>query len=140
MPTPSCTPPEATFRIHARLEDIQQLTQFVRAYATARGLDKVAVDDLELAVAEASSNVVVHGYADGRGELSVELTYADPLLRLELIDAGTPIPRGKLESSAPSDPMAESGRGMAIIRACVDQLSYRSEAGFNRLVLTKRSR
>ena len=38
----------------------------------------------------------------------------------------------------PEDPFAESSRGLWLIRVLMDEISYETDSGINRLVLTKR--
>src|SRR4051812_42552402 len=61
----------------------------VAAYAQRAGLDADGVADVRLAVSEAATNAVVHGYRDSRdGELNVVAYVADEELVVIVADAG----------------------------------------------------
>jgi serine/threonine-protein kinase RsbW len=94
--------------------------------------------DLDLAVAEAANNIVLHGYgSDESQSFQVSIRTQEGALVVELSDSGRPIPAHLLDAPAPAPLDAECGRGFGIIHACVDALKYRSEAGVNRLTLVK---
>jgi anti-sigma regulatory factor (Ser/Thr protein kinase) len=61
----------------------------VAAYAERAGLDEDGVGDVRLAVSEAATNAVVHGYRDSRdGELRVVAYVAERELVVVVSDAG----------------------------------------------------
>ncbi|HEV2080563.1 MAG TPA: ATP-binding protein [Allosphingosinicella sp.] len=138
MPPRPCAPPEATITVAAKLEEVRRLTDCVRAFAEAHDSGQDALIDLELAVAEAANNIVIHGYDGTPGEITLHLARQPEGLRIELLDSGAPIPAAVFDHTSPAPDGAESGRGMAIIFACVDELAYESADGINRLKLLKR--
>jgi serine/threonine-protein kinase RsbW len=101
---------------------------------------------VEIGVAEALANIAKHGYA-GSNPGSIHLScygYADRVV-VEIVDRGAPIPAGRLESAtmgcandwAPQAvaSIAESGRGLALLKACFERVEYSSHSGQNRLTL-----
>jgi serine/threonine-protein kinase RsbW len=122
--------------IPADLLQVRRLAEAVRRYGSEAGLPPVAIDDLELAVVEAANNIVIHGYEGGSGQIEMRLT-AYCGLWVELRDRGRAIPPETFACSSAPQTSDESGRGMAIIRACVDETRYRSGDGINRLTLFK---
>jgi serine/threonine-protein kinase RsbW/stage II sporulation protein AB (anti-sigma F factor) len=52
-------------------------------------MDEEAVNDVRLAVSEAATNAVVHGYREGDGELQVRAEVLDDELVVVVRDAGT---------------------------------------------------
>jgi serine/threonine-protein kinase RsbW len=125
-----------SLRIPARLEAVAQLASLVREVGEAAGLGESGVVELELAVVEAANNVVTHGYDGAFGEIEMHVAEDDGVA-VELIDTGRPIPSGLLENPPVVSLDAERGRGLAIIRTCVDRLDYSSLQGTNRLRLFK---
>lgn len=82
----------------------------VAAWAAAHGLARELTEDLQLALGEAVTNSIEHGYADRpAGEVSIELTGSATAVRVEVTDAGTWRPK-------PASP-GFRGRGLAMIRA-----------------------
>jgi serine/threonine-protein kinase RsbW len=83
------------------------------------------------AVAELVANVVEHGRtAAGRPpRLVLSLAAAPGAVVADLEDDGIEVPP---VPPAPGDPLAESGRGVALAAAAVDELSYARADGRNR--------
>ncbi|OWK29942.1 ATP-binding protein [Sphingomonas mucosissima] len=128
----------AVFSCAARLEEVERLAAHLRRCGAALHVDNVAMIDLELALVEAANNIVLHGYA-GRGDGTIGLTVdrLGDVLIMELRDGGVPIPSSVLSAHLPPSLDAESGRGIAIIRSCIDEVGYSQEGGVNVLRLAK---
>lgn len=87
------------------------------------------------AVAEVAANVVA--YTGDPVQVDLRLQVADGEVRAELEDDGVPAPDDVLDPP-PADDLAESGRGIAIARAALDELSYRRDGDRNRWTLVRR--
>jgi serine/threonine-protein kinase RsbW len=92
------------------------------------GVDETSVYDIELALSEASTNVLLHS---GPGDqYVVRLDMEDRLAMLRVIDVGHGIDSAKLqaEDALPED---ERGRGLGLMHALVDRVDFttRPEAG-----------
>lgn len=122
------------FRMPVELEAIDRIAPKLRDAAAAH-LPEDRLIALEIALVEALSNIVRHGHPAGEVEIALRLGAG---VEVEIVDVGNPIPPGLLEAEAPDDPLAESGRGLALIRTCADDLRYESGEGRNRLTLTFR--
>jgi serine/threonine-protein kinase RsbW len=102
----------------------------------ARGvpLGEESLADLKLAVTEACGNVVRHAYAPGEGSVGVIFVVADDKLEMIVEDQGAGLGPGDVSrvlenGEAPEDlEPFESGMGMAIIRAVVDELDVHDGA------------
>jgi serine/threonine-protein kinase RsbW len=90
-------------------------------------IDDELLADLKLAVTEACGNAVRHAYADGAGV--VELAFVLGADRVEMIveDQGVGM-REEASDAAEADGLVESGMGLAIIRAIVDDVDVRRGA------------
>jgi len=78
---------EATFA--PTPQGVGTMRREVAAFATEAGLEEDAVSDVRLAVSEAATNAVVHGYRDSRdGELKVLAYVADDELVVVVSDTG----------------------------------------------------
>lgn len=91
-------------------------------------------------VGEIAANIIQHAYpSSAPGLLACRLRVFDRAIEACLSDSGPPyVPTGV----PPSDPplLAESGRGLALAQAAVDELTYkRAPAGINEWCLRKRS-
>lgn len=89
------------------------------------GVDRDCVSDIELAVTEACSNVLNH--AEGtEEEYEVSVDIDENRVEIRVIDAGSGFDHevAGLEVTAGS---AESGRGIFLMRALVDELHFTSD-------------
>src|SRR5262245_23291896 len=93
----------------------------VAAALTAAGVTPDCLSEVEVALSEACTNVLHHA---GQGEAyEVAINISDQLLTMDVIDFGAGF--GEVEEGAPMpDPTAESGRGLALIRALTDQAVF----------------
>lgn len=127
------------FRLHATLEQRHLAIDLVSTL-----VDHVTEADLgfrhELITAfgEAFNNIVIHGYRDrADGMLDVEAELSADQITLRLIDSGQEVDFAGLR---PPDleSMPESGMGVFMIHALVDEVVYQGGAR-NILSLTKRT-
>ncbi|WP_423142999.1 ATP-binding protein [Parablastomonas sp. CN1-191] len=117
---------------------VRDLAAFLRECCNTAGVDEMSVFDLELAMVEAANNIVEHGYEETGGgviRLAVEIARGEVALLLE--DEGRPAPADlfALCRTAPLD--ATEGRGLGIVRSCVDLADYSRAGSVNRLRLVK---
>ncbi|HMN85723.1 MAG TPA: ATP-binding protein [Bauldia sp.] len=113
------------------------LTDWV-AEAARIYLDGQSVIDLQIAATEAVNNIILHAYRGRPGlPISVSLDIGDDRVALVLRDRGEAMPPSALEDPGGTDirDAVESGRGLRLIRQCVDDLSYRRRGGWNELTL-----
>lgn len=92
------------------------------------GVDPEAIDDVALALTEASANVVKHS---GAGDVyEVHLTIENSQCEIRVVDTGRGFDSASL-AVAMAAPSQEQGRGMALISALVDSVRFESrpEAG-----------
>ena len=110
------------------------------------GVNEESVDDILLAATEACTNVVLHA-GQSAPAYTVAATVDSAGCRVEVTDAGlgcrTRSARARRGAAAHGAPdhanLAESGRGLAIMQACVDGVTLRSAPGRGtRVVLDKR--
>ncbi|WP_172327411.1 ATP-binding protein [Mangrovicoccus sp. HB161399] len=122
----------------AKLEEIDQLVVTLKASLEgAVSEDKLSA--MEIAVTEALANAVNHGSSAERGEkIRVSAAISEDGVRVEIVDAGEQMPADLYDDVAELDEvdlMAESGRGLPLIRFCSDDLVYEPSEGRNRLEL-----
>lgn len=98
------------------------------------GTPDAEVADVQLALTEACANVVRH--AVGTDSYRVGLAIDPAGCEVEIVDRGPGFEEGATGDSAD---YAESGRGLDLMRALVDDLEVRTDPGTTRLVLRKRS-
>ena len=105
------------------------------------GVNEESVDDILLAATEACTNVVLHA-GQSAPAYSVAATVDSAGCRVEVTDVGQGCrarPARARRPAADHGDLAESGRGFAIMEACVDGVSLRTAPGQGtRVVLDKR--
>ena len=91
------------------------------------GVEETCIYDIELALSEACTNVLLHS---GPGDqYLVRLDLEDTLGVIRVIDVGHGFDSAKLQADA--TPEAERGRGLGLMQALVDRVDFtsRPEAG-----------
>ena len=128
-----------TMGFEARLENRPLAIDLVSALARQMpNADREFHDEMLTAFGEAFNNIVIHGYR-GRsdGMLDIEAEMAPNEMTIRLIDTGREVDFNDVE---PPDltTMPESGMGVFMIHALVDEVIYRGGSP-NVLSLTKRT-
>ncbi|PRY00937.1 ATP-binding protein [Allonocardiopsis opalescens] len=102
----------------------------------ALGVAEECLDDILIASSEACTNVVDHGVSAHGYELNVLIR--DSCCILEIVNEGSGFDLSRVPPAAPD---AESGRGIALMRALVDDVSFVRDDGARMAVcLEKRVR
>ena len=125
------------FTIRATLEEVDGLSRSLADLARPC-LPAEKLVGLEIAVAEALNNVVLHGYKGREGTISAALVIRDAAVTVEIRDRGQRVPEGALAAARSLDdldPLVESGRGLGLIVGLSDRLDYASGPDGNRLTL-----
>ncbi|UIJ70431.1 ATP-binding protein [Aurantimonas sp. HBX-1] len=133
--------------IDSDLDTVAMVARAVRAICDD-GLGAADLDAVELALVEAMTNVIKHGYAgrkDGRLEVGIAL-YSDRVV-IEIKDNAPPIPPSHVQRAPEAvfafDPadienLPEGGMGLALIRMNMDEVQYIPHGDRNLLRMTKR--
>lgn len=130
------------------LEGIAPVSEGVRILARPI-LGEEAAGDVELALVEAATNVVRHGYGSEGGPIRIEASEIANGMMVKISDWGRPIPGEALASAGLSrfdfDPsnlvdIPEGGMGLSLIASVMDEVTYRSDEGQNILTLLRRAR
>jgi serine/threonine-protein kinase RsbW len=125
-------------RIPAKPEYITLVRLALSGLSRLRPLDDETLGDLKLAVTEACSNSVRHGYRDGgHGMVDISYELQPDRLVVEVEDDGPGFDPNRPGASA--EELAEGGLGIAIIRAVCDEFEAgeRRQGGGTRLRFVK---
>lgn len=132
-----------TLSIDSSFDHVFLVGLVVRQIALFAGLSPEESARVELCAVEAVNNAVQHAY-EGRpgGVVEIEVRLAPDALHLEVRDHGRAMDPKRLESAGlpPDDRtlLDESGRGLRILHAAMDEVAYRSAPSGNCLRLSKR--
>lgn len=105
------------------------------ARAMLRDVDPESAFACELSLAEACANVVEHS---GSERLRVVIRRSDAFFCVAVCDEGEPFTPGAAPGFPP--PEARSGRGIALMAACMDRIRVVRADGENRLLMARRIR
>ena len=102
---------------------------------------------IELCAVEAVNNSIIHAYnRELMHEVEITLIIKDDHISLEVCDKGEAMDREVLDyanlGSLPEnidnpEIISETGRGLGVIKKIMDEVTYRSDASGNRLVMVK---
>ncbi|GAB4534605.1 MAG: ATP-binding protein [Anaerolineae bacterium] len=131
-----------SLRIAARLEHLNDIRRFVQETAAALGSDAEGVADVLLAVTEAATNVIVHGYGDQAGFIEIVVDQVGDALVICLRDQATQFDPTSLPAPDLSLPLEQrplGGLGVYIMTSVMDEVSYSAlPGGGNQLTMVKR--
>jgi serine/threonine-protein kinase RsbW len=139
---------DAELVVQATLAEVARATERLRTLLPD-WLSDSERDAIELALAEALTNIVEHGFGhDSEQRVRLRVRERDAALEIDLWDHGRPIPPGRLRQADPEttflyDPtdlaaLPEGGMGLALIRSAFHEVRYGSRDGMNRLHLVRR--
>lgn len=134
-----------SLKIDSDLATVGLVARAIRSLCSEALADE-ALDELELGLVEALNNVIKHGYAGQKGSsVEVQVGIKTDRVVIDIIDQSPPMPPEALEprdpwgavDSANLEDLPEGGMGLALIQITMDEVDYSSEAGVNKLQLTK---
>lgn len=127
----------------AKLDSLSHFRQFIQHAAKEHpDIDQETVYDLQLALDEAATNVITHGYAEmDPGSMILMLEIDSKRIRMTLTDFGHPFepsnaPAPDLEAALEDRPMG--GFGLYFIYQTMDEVDYVTTSDSNTLILIKR--
>ena len=126
----------------AQLEALNDFREFITEHCAGNaGVSQEILYDIQLAVDEACTNIIMHGYAGmDPGSIIMELEIDPDKIIISLTDFGhafepgsAPIP----DVEAPIEERELGGFGLFFIRQSVDDVKYRTSEDGNTMTLTK---
>lgn len=125
----------------ADLDNLAAIRHYVQAAATGFAGKPEVVSHLLLAVNEAVTNIIVHGYQGRPGSIQIEIRRRGTGLAVHLRDQAPPFNPTTVPPPDVTLPLAQrppGGLGIHLIRQLMDEVSYRvTAAGGNELTLIK---
>ncbi|MGH2536304.1 MAG: ATP-binding protein [Candidatus Promineifilaceae bacterium] len=125
-----------------KLEALPAVLEFVEGAALALGGEPEAVTDLIIAVNEAVTNILAHGYASRPGALTAEVQRGADGLEVRLRDEAPPFDPTQAPApdlSLPLEARQPGGLGAHFMRHFTDEVRHRPlPGGGNELILIKR--
>lgn len=109
-------------------ESVALVRNQMAALARDCGLDDQAVHHVRLAVSEAATNALVHGYRDGGGTIRVDASLADGELVITIADEGA--------GMSPRTDSPGLGLGLSVIATVATRLEILPDGPGTRLRMT----
>ncbi len=133
----------ASLSIESDVSQLEKMRNFVEETASNLTQNTEAIDDLILALNEAVTNVIVHGYQHNHGLIQVFVGATPETLVTVLYDRApaydptcTPVP----DTTLPLEKRAPGGLGVHMMRHLTDEMHYRRTLdGENELTLIKKT-
>lgn len=133
---------EKTLRIPARIKAITEACDFVGVVAQAAGLSEKDVHHCQLAVDEACTNIIEHGYpaGDDRQVIDIVCQPTPQSFVIRVLDdspAYNPLLRENPDPGMSLDSRERGGWGVYFIKQLMDEVSYARLHGRNQLTMVK---
>lgn len=128
-----------TIALEASLDNVALAGIAVRAISASEMCSQDEAGLIELAVCEAINNAIIHALKKNKGEVvEMEISLLSDRIAFKLCDCGEEMP-GDISNLGrqTADPLATSGRGVAIMREIMDTVRYERIGGRNILILEK---
>ena len=113
-------------RVEATLENLRKVSEFVRDIGQQLRLTEEVLFDIDLAVEEASANIVGHAYPPGQaGDIQLRVETTDDVVRITLTDWGLPFDPESVTTfdvDAPVGTRAKGGTGLQLIHSLMDDV------------------
>ena len=124
-------------------DSLGRVRDFIETHVRADGFSADRAAELVLAVDEAVSNVIEHGFESAGGKIEVEVVERGDAILVRVIDNAPPFdPTAAIDSNLEMSPLLRDGPGgygLALVGKLVDQQTYRvTEDGRNELSLVKK--
>ncbi len=124
-----------------KMKELPAVIEFVETACGDAAINPDFCFDLTLAVEEAASNVIEHGYKNRGGHLSVRMIVAGSDVTFELRDQAKPFKPGKIGRPDESIPLEErpvGGLGLHLMHQLMDEVHYETLPDGNLLTMIKR--
>lgn len=120
------------------VEYLEKIERMSSEIATKAGFDESTVDDLSIALTELVNNAIHHGNKnDSNKKVTVTFTTDESKITISVSDEGGGFSPNKLSDPLhPDNLMADSGRGIYLVRALMDDVDYKiSEKGTEVIII-----
>ncbi len=132
-----------TRKFPGRYENLLEIGDFVRKIAEEAGFDSSQVYSVQLAVDEACTNIIEHGYGgEGRGEIVCSCDSTEEGLTIVIQDWGRQFDPDEIpdpDYDVPLEKLQSRGAGLFLMGNLMDEVDFRfDKSGGNMLTMKKR--
>jgi serine/threonine-protein kinase RsbW len=117
-----------SYRMDSTLESVNQAEELATKVSIKAGFDEESVNRISMAVREAAVNAVLHGNAyDPQKKITVGFESNSSALTITVSDEGRGLnPDNIPDPLTPENLLKQSGRGIFLIRAFMDEVRFRN--------------
>ncbi len=128
-----------SYTLESSLESVNKAEQAARDIAVKAGFDEEEIDRISIAVREATVNAVLHGNQyDPKKRVTLAFETTPQALSVSVRDEGKGLnPDSIPDPLAPENLLKQSGRGIFLIRAFMDEVRFRSMEPGTEITLIK---
>lgn len=131
----------AELSLWADYSDLKRIRRFVEEVGESIGIPERELYELELAVDEACTNVIEHGYRGVGGKIEIEIQSLNGGVQVVVRDWGEPFDPDSIpvpDVSAPLEERPVGGVGLFLMRSVMSQVQFAFDPqGGNTLTMTK---
>jgi len=134
-------PETLELNVKATIENISQVTGNIEDFLRRKGFTDETVFDVRLAVDEAITNVIQHGYDGKEGLIQIRCEVSIKEIVLVVEDSAKPFNLSSVEEPRFSDSLEKrqiGGLGVYLIKKKMDQVTHEFKNGKNILTMKKR--
>jgi len=128
--------------VRASLDNLQEVRAFIDRAGAGLGVGENILGDLKLAVDEAVTNVVLHGYGNAGGDVELHMRADGDDVVISILDRAGRFDPDEVEAPRLDTPLHErpaGGMGIFLIRQMTDQAVFLPRpGGGNEIRLVKR--
>lgn len=127
--------------MNADINEIPRISAALDQAMQVHSFSSEEILDTQLAVEEAVTNVIMHGYDGRAGEIHILCTASRGIIEIQIEDTAPPFnPLSVPDPDFTADIQDRriGGLGIFLIRRVMDDVMYRNDQGKNILVLVKR--
>jgi len=128
--------------VDAELDNLQEIRNYIDRAGKSFGVDATVLADLRLVVDEAVTNVILHGYKDGKGLVEIHMEQDDDAVIIRIRDKGLHFDANHVATPQLDTALADrpfGGMGMFLIRKMTDEAEFLAlPEGGNELRLVKK--
>ena len=131
-----------SYTLESSLDSVNKAEQAARDLAVKSGFDEEEIDRISMAVREATVNAVLHGNQyDPKKRVTVAFEATPESLSVSVRDEGKGLDPSRVpDPLAPENLLKQSGRGIFLIRAFMDEVRFRDMDPGTEITLIKRVR
>lgn len=131
-----------SFTIDAEIQNIPVVADGLEGFLLDVGINPEILPDIQLAVDEAITNIIKHGYAGKPGTIVLTVSVGGGTVRIEIRDRAPPFDPLTIKEPDLTADLADrvvGGMGIFLIRKVMDAVSYEYVDGENVLRMEKKT-